>query len=61
MITLGAIGVFGGERRLGQDVQAGEETECLITVEITEVTTSLLVQQLQGEQVQQRAGGGHHM
>jgi hypothetical protein len=61
MITLGAIGVFGSERRLGQDVQAGEETEWLITVEITDVTPSLLIQQLQGEQAQQRAGGGDHV
>ena len=61
MITSGAVGVFGSEGRLGQDVQPGEEAEGLITVKITDVAPPLLVQQLQGEQAQERTGGGHHV
>ena len=58
---LRAVGVVGGERGLGQDVEAGEETEGLVEVEIADVTVPFLVEQLEGEQAQQGGGGGHHL
>jgi hypothetical protein len=58
---LGAVGVVSGESGLGQDIEAREQAESLIEVEIADVTTPLLVEQLQGEQAQQGAGGGHQV
>ena len=58
---LGAVGVVGGERGLGQDVEAREEAEGLVEVEVADVTAPFLVEQLQGEQAQQGGGGGHHL
>ena len=60
MLALGAVGVFGGMSGLGQDVQAGEEAQALITVEITDVTPPLLVQKLQSQQAQHGTGGRDH-
>src|SRR5436305_857644 len=57
----GAVGVVGGEALLGQDVQPGEEAERLVEVEIADMTASLLVEQLQGQQAQQRRGGRDHL
>lgn len=61
MVPLGAVGVVGGEGVLGQDVEAGEQAEGLIEVEIADVTAPLLVEQLQGEQAEQGTDGGHHL
>lgn len=61
MIPLGAIGVLGGISGLGQDVQAGEEAQALITVEVANMTTPLLIQEFQGQQAQQGAGGRYSL
>ena len=61
MIPLGAIGVLGGISGLGQDVQAGEEAQALITVEVADMAPPLLIQELQGQQAQQGAGGRDHL
>jgi hypothetical protein len=58
---LGAVGVIGGVGVLGQDVEAREQAEGLIEVEIADVTAPLLVEQFQREQAQQGAHGGHHL
>jgi hypothetical protein len=60
MGPLGAVGVVGGVGGLGQDVEAGEQAEGLIEVEIADVTASLLIEQLQRQQAQQSTGGGYH-
>lgn len=57
---LGAIGVVGGEGRLGQDVQPGEETEGLVAVEVVDVAPPLFVRELQGQQAQEGTDGGDH-
>jgi hypothetical protein len=46
MLPLGAIGVLGGVSGLGQDVQAGEEAQALIAVEVADMAPPLLVQEL---------------
>ena len=58
---LGAVGVIGGVGVLGQDVEAREQAEGLIEVEIADMTAPLLVEQFQRQQAQQGAGGGHHL
>jgi hypothetical protein len=57
----GAVRVVGGEALLGQDVQPGEEAEGLVEVEIGDMTTSLLIEQLQGQQAEQRRGSRDHL
>src|SRR5262249_14475712 len=44
--ALGAVGVVGGIALLGQDVEAGEQPQGLIEIEVTDVATTLLVEQL---------------
>src|SRR5437763_11030006 len=61
LIPLGAIGVLGGISGLGQDVQAGEEAEALIAVEVADMAPPLLVQKLQGQQAQQGGVGRDHL
>ena len=46
---------------LGQDVQAGEEAQALIAVEVADMAPPLLVQEFQGQQAQQGAGGRDHL
>jgi len=60
MGPLGAVGVVCGKGRLGQDVEPRKEPERLIEIEVADVAAAFLVQQLQGEQTEQGAGGGHH-
>ena len=60
MAALGAVRVVGGEGLLGQDVQAGEQPQRLVEVEVVDVAAALLVQQLQRQQAQQGADGGDH-
>jgi hypothetical protein len=43
---LGAIRVVGGEALLGQDVQAGEESQGFVAVEVVDVAAAFFVQQL---------------
>src|SRR5262249_26084297 len=61
LIAAGAVRVVGGERLLGEDVEAGEEAEGLVEVEVTDVTAPLLVEQLQRQQREQRRVGGNHL
>ena len=56
----GAVGVVGGVALLGQDVQAGEQAERLVEVEVADVTAAFLVEQLQRQQAEQRGCGGDH-
>lgn len=58
--ALRAVGIVGGEAFLGQDVEAGEEAQGLIAVEVVDVAAAFLVEQFQGEQAQQSAGSGNH-
>ena len=55
-----AVRVVGGERRFRQDVQASEGPDRLIEVKITDMTSPLLVDQLQGQQAQERRGRRDH-
>ena len=54
------VRVVGGKGRLRQDVQAREESQGLVEIEVTDVTTPFLVNQLQGQQAQQCRGGRDH-
>jgi hypothetical protein len=55
-----AVGVIGGVGGLGQDVEAGEQAEGLIGVEIADRTASPLIESLQRQEAEQGVGGGHH-
>src|SRR4051794_18849839 len=57
----GPIRVIGDEGLLGEDVQPGEEAEGLIEVEVVDVAASLLVEELQRQQGQDRGGRGDHL
>jgi hypothetical protein len=61
VIPLGAIGVLGRISGLGQDVQAGEEAQALIAVEVADMAAPLLVQELQGQEAQQGRVGRDHL
>ena len=61
LVAHGPVGVVGGERLLGQDVEAGEQAEGLVAVEVVDMTAAFLVEQLQRQQRQQGAGGGDHL
>jgi hypothetical protein len=57
----GPIRVVGGEGLLGEDVQAGEEAQGLVEVEVVDVAAPLLVEELQRQQGQDRGGRGDHL
>ena len=61
VLTGGAVGVIGGEGLLGEDVQPGEEAQGLVEVEVVDVAASLLVEELQGQEGQDRCGRGDHL
>ena len=54
------IGIVDGERLLGEDVQTGEQSQGLVEIKIVDVSTPLLVEELERQQGQERAGGGDH-
>jgi len=60
MSPLGAVGVVRGEGRLWENIEPSEQPERLIKMKVTDVTAALLVQQLQGQQTQQRTRGWDH-
>ncbi len=60
LVADGPVRVGGGERLLGGDVEAGEEAEGLVAVEVIDMTPSLLVEQLQRQKREQCGGGGDH-
>ena len=60
LITNGPVGVGGGERLLGGNVEAGEEADHLVAVEVVDMAPSLLVEQFQGQEREQGACGRDH-
>src|SRR6266705_1507034 len=60
MLPLRAVGVVGGKGGLREDIKPREQPECLIKIKVTNVTAPFLVQQLQGQQTQQRTRGWDH-
>src|SRR5712692_10165885 len=58
--TLGAIGVIGDEGFLGRNVEAGPETQCLVEVEVIDVTTAFFVEEFQDQETEQSADGRDH-
>src|ERR1019366_3425908 len=58
LIPTGPVGVVGCERLLGEDVEAGEQAEGLVTVEVVDMTAPLLIEQFQPQQREQGACGG---
>src|SRR5262249_28571567 len=57
----GAVRVVGRERLLGEDVEPGEQAEGLVEVEIADMATAFLVEELQRQQRQQRGRRGDHL
>jgi hypothetical protein len=55
-----AVRIVGGESRFGQDVEAGEDPQRLVKIEVADVASPFLVDQLQGQQAQQRRGRRDH-
>ena len=60
MRPLRAGGVVGGAGRCREDIEPSEQPERLIKIKVTDVTAAFLVQQLQGEQPEQRTRGRDH-
>jgi hypothetical protein len=60
MLSLRALGVVGGKGRLREDMEPSEQPERLFKIKVTDVTAAFLVQQLQGEQTEQRTRGRDH-
>src|SRR6266571_6544486 len=60
MPPLGAGGVVCGEGRLREDIEPSAQPERLIKMKVTDMTAAFLVQQLQGQQTQQRTRGWDH-
>lgn len=56
----GPVGVVGRERLLGEDVEAGEQAEGPVAIEVVDVTAAFLVEQFQRQERQQCTRGGHH-
>src|SRR5262245_5336622 len=50
---MSAIRVVGGERFLGKDIEACEETQGLVEIEVADVAAAFLVEQLQRQQRQE--------
>jgi hypothetical protein len=61
MFPLSTIGVICGKGRLGEDIESRKKAQCLVEIEVANMAAAFLVQQLQGEQTQQGAGGGDHL
>ncbi len=57
----GPVRVVGRERLLGEDVETGEQTKGLIAVEIVDMATAFLIEQLQRQERQQRTRSGNHL
>jgi hypothetical protein len=60
MVSRRAIGVVSRERLLGQDIQPREQPQSLVEVEVIDVASAFLVQELEGQQREQGAGSGNH-
>src|SRR6266852_2945797 len=58
--TLGAIGGIGDEGFLGRNVEAGPETQCLVEVEVIDVTTAFFVDEFQDQETEQSADRRDH-
>ncbi|WP_168165329.1 hypothetical protein [Singulisphaera acidiphila] len=61
LVTARAVRVVSGERLLGQDVEANEQAEGFVAVEVVDMAPSLFVEQFQCQQREQRTGGGDHL
>jgi hypothetical protein len=59
--ALGAVGIFGGETLLGQDVEAGKEPQGFVAVEVVDVAAAFLVEQFQSKQAEQGADSRNHI
>jgi hypothetical protein len=60
MPALRAVGVVRGAGRLREDIEPSEQPEHLIKIKVINVTAPFLIQQLQGQQTQQRTRGWDH-
>ena len=61
VVARGPIGVVGGERLLGEDVQTGEQAQGFVEIEVVDVAAPFLVEEFERQQGQERAGGGDHL
>jgi hypothetical protein len=52
MVALRAIGVIGRERFLGQDIEAGEEAERVVEIEVIDMAASFFVEEFENEQTE---------
>jgi hypothetical protein len=50
MVSRRAIRVISHERLLGQNIQPSKQTKSLVEVEVIDVASAFLVQELQGKQ-----------
>jgi hypothetical protein len=60
ILSEGAVRIVGGEGRFRQDVESGKESQRLVEIEVADVAPPFLVDQLEGQQAQQRRGRRDH-
>jgi hypothetical protein len=60
VMALGAIRIIGRERFLRQDIEAGEESEGFIEIEVVDMTAAFLVEEFEDQQTEDGVGGGNH-
>ena len=58
MVDAGAIG--GPIGTLGDDIEAGEQSQALVADQVHDVALAFLAQQLEGQQAAHRLGGRNH-
>jgi hypothetical protein len=58
VVPAGAVGVGGRIGLFRQDVEAGEQAQGLVEVEVIDIAAPLLVEELQRQQTQQGQGAG---
>src|SRR5215831_8768197 len=59
MVAYGTIGVVGRVGFLGGHIEARKQAHGLVEVKVVDVAAPFFVEELQGEQAQQRTGRGH--
>lgn len=58
MMALRALRIIGREGFLGQDIEAGEESEGCVEIEVVEVAAAFFVEEFEDEQAEPGVGGG---
>src|SRR5579862_614781 len=59
--SLRAIGIVGGEGFFGQDVEASEEAQSAVKVEVINMAVTFFVEEFQNQETEQGVDSGDHL